>query len=47
MCQSSPKISLNMIQFYFNQIGRRLKYIGPVNVPETRLNISRMDRLET
>ena len=40
--------SLNMIdlKFYFDQFGKRLKYIGPVNVPETRLDISRMDKKE-
>ena len=48
MCQCSPKIPLNTIdlKFHFDQIGKRLKYIGPVNVPETRLNISRMNRKE-
>ena len=48
LCQCSQKIPLNMIdlKFLFDQIEKRLKYIGPVNVPETRLNISRIDRKE-
>ena len=45
MCQCSPKIPINMIDLnlYFDQFGKRSKYIGPVNVSETRLNISRME----
>ena len=48
LCQCSQKIPLIMIdlKFLFDQIGKRLKYIGPVNVPESRLNNSRMNRKE-
>ena len=46
LCRCNPRIPINQfdIHFYLDQMGLRVKFIGPVNFRETQLESKRIEK---